>query len=442
MTRDRLTERKAAIIQLQQGRTIEAVAESVNRSVGWVAKWKQRYEAEGWSGLKERSRRPKHLSRETPIEVKATICRVRMELEAEAELGQGLKYIGGRAIRTRLKQEKMKPLPSIATIERVISAAGLTKSKAKPDKAAITYPRLHPSRPHQLTQVDIVPHFLQGGQRVACFNSIDVVSRYPTGQAFEQRRSQDAAEFLIHSWQTVGWSEYTQVDNEGCFSGGTTHPYVLGKVVRLALYVGTQLLFSPYYHPQSNGFIERFHADYSDHVWAGTYLADLEAVNQQAKLFFTRYRQREDHTQLNQHTPDALHHQQPYRQLDRAFQMPTDKLPLRPGLLHFMRQVQPNGLVRVLNVDWPVPQVASSQGVWVTLALQPTGSTLTIFDTAPDASQRQVLAAYPFPLKEPVLPLAQGEEVVTTLIAARLPSAQLSASVRPPHLAGSELLSV
>jgi len=32
--------------------------------------------------------------------------------------------------------------------------------------------------------------------------------------------------------------DYTQVDNESCFSGGFTHPGVLGKVLRLGLMVG------------------------------------------------------------------------------------------------------------------------------------------------------------------------------------------------------------
>ena len=116
-------------------------------------------------------------------------------------------------------------------------------------------------------QVDIVPHYLTGGAQSPCFNAIDVVSRYPTGQAYRQRRSQDACNFLLHVWQEMGVPIYTQVDNEGCFSGGHTHRHVLGKVVRLALTVGTQLLFSPFYHPESNGYVERFHQDYDLHVW-------------------------------------------------------------------------------------------------------------------------------------------------------------------------------
>jgi hypothetical protein len=79
-----------------------------------------------------------------------------------------------------------------------------------------------------------VPHFLKGGERVTCFNAIDASSRYPTGATYTQRRSKEAEEFLIRAWQEFGIPKYTQVDNEGCFSGGFNHPYVLGKVVRLA----------------------------------------------------------------------------------------------------------------------------------------------------------------------------------------------------------------
>jgi transposase InsO family protein len=326
-----------------------------------------------------------------------------VELEAEAELGIGLKYIGGRAIRTRLKQKNVTPLPSIPTIERVISEAGLTKSKSQTIDLEIQYPHLQPTQPHQLCQVDIVPRYLQGGQRIACFNAIDVVSRYPTGSAYAQRRSQDAADFLVHAWQELGIPQYTQVDNEGCFSGGTTHAHVLGKVVRLALMVGTELVFSPVYHPQSNGTVERFHQDYDQHVWQGTYLRNLVDVNQQGQRFFTRYRKREDHSQLKEQSPTQVHHSQEPNTLDMDFQMMPQKIPLRVGRVHFMRKVSQTGTVRVLNVDWNVPRFDSTKGVWVTLEIQADGAMLFIYDEAPDVMNRQCLAVYPFPLKESVM---------------------------------------
>jgi hypothetical protein len=278
-------------------------------------------------------------------------------------------------------------------------------TRPKEPKPAIEYPRLNPSQAHQVCQIDHMPHYLQGGQKVFCFNAIDVVSRYPTGQVYCQRRARDAQTFLIHVWQTIGLPHYTQVDNEGCFSGGFTHPYVLGQCVRLALLVGTELLFSPVGHPQSNGSVERFHQDYQLHVWQDTYLADLQAVQVQADPFFDLYRHSEHHSALHEQTPALVHqHPTPPRLLEATFTLPEGKLPLYAGRLHFIRRVQPDGTVSVLNVDWSVPNADPQKGVWVTLELSPQAATLSIYDAAPDAPTRNCLVAYPFPLKEPVLP--------------------------------------
>ena len=415
METDLFTERKLAVMQLKHGKTMTEVASSLNRSLGWVSKWNRRYAEGSWTGLKEKSRAPIQHGKQLSTTIKKAICQTRMELEAEAELGFGLKYIGGQAIRTRLKQKKVTPLPSVATIERVIRQAGLTKPKAEPMKPEIKYPRLHPKQPHQLYQVDIVPHFLQGGQRIASFNAIDVVSRYPTGRSYEQRRSQDAADFLIYLWQELGIPQYTQVDNEGCFSGGATHTHVLGKVVRLALTVGTELVFSPVNHPQSNGSVERFHQDYNRHVWQDTYLEDLAAVKQQEQSFFALYQQREDHSQLNGQSPAELHYQQQPEKLADDFQLSAHKLPLHEGCIHFMRRVEPEGVVRVLNANWAVPQFDLTKGVWVTIEFKTEGAILSIYDEAPDVSHRCCLVSYPFPLTESVLPAMAIESASKSL---------------------------
>lgn len=402
MTTDLFTERKLAVMQSRKGNSVSTIATNLGRSIGWVSKWLARYEAESWTGLKDHSRAPKRIIHETSPDIQAAICRIRMELEMEAELGSGLKYIGGRAIQARLKEEDVTPMPSVPTIERIICKAGLTKPRQPMVEKRVDYPKLQATSPHHLIQVDIVPHHLQGGQPVACFNAIDVVSRYPTGHAYAQKGSQTAAEFLIHVWQEIGIPQYTQVDNEGCFSGGTTHPYVLGKVVRLALQVGTELVFSPTYHPQSNGYVERFHQDYNRHVWKDTHLEDIAAVNRQSNRFFNNYRQWAAHSQLGGQTPADCHQQYPVKRLAKTFTLSNEKLPLYQGRIHFMRRVQEDGNIQVLNVYWPVPTIAPDTGVWVTLDLTTTGATLSIYDSAPDSPQR-CLAAYPFKLTEPVV---------------------------------------
>lgn len=396
-----LEERKSAIHLLRAGQDPKAIAVELKKSVRWVRKWRRRFQTEGWDGLKDRSRRPHKIARKTTDALQKEIQKARSELESEAEAGKGLKYIGGQAIRTRLKEKGIHPLPSISTIERIIRKAGMTRPYRHPDAPEIKYPHLKVKDSQCLIQIDIVPHYLKGGARVACFNAIDVASRYPTGKAYAQKRSKEAEDFLIRTWEELGIPKYTQVDNEGCFSGGFTHPYVLGKVLRLALQAGTELVFSPVRHPQSNGFVERFHQDYNKHVWEDTYLGSIEDVQVQAQHFFMLYRQR-PHRRLAEQTPKVVH-QSPTR-LPHNLTASRERRPLYAGQVHFIRKVLDDNTISVLNVKWAVPNGKPEQGVWATLSITTGGARLFVFDAAPDASPRRQLAVYYFKISETIFP--------------------------------------
>jgi transposase len=393
-------ERKTAIHLLRSGQSKEEVAEQLGRSTRWVRKWHKRHQTEGWEGLRDRSRRPHKIARQTREEQKQAICQVRSELEAEASEGKGLKYIGGQAVRTRLKEKGLQSLPSTSTIERVLREAGMTRPYKKAEKSETHYPRLKAKHPQKLVQVDIVPHYLKGGQRAACFNAIDVASRYPTGNTYPKRRSKDAEDFLLQVWKELGVPKYTQVDNEGCFSGGFTHPYVLGKVVRLALEAGTELVFSPVRDPKSNGCVERFHQDFNKHVWEDTYLENISDVQEKSQHFFSLYRQR-PHPRLKEQTPLAVH--KPPAQQELSLTPTSSRRPLFEGQVHFIRRVTQECTISVLNVRWEVPAAQPGQGVWATLKIRTSGAKLLIFDAAPDAPVRKSLATHPFKLSEDVL---------------------------------------
>jgi len=392
-------DRKAAIHLLRSGQSKEKVANELEKSVRWVSKWQKRYQSEGWERLKSRSRCPHKIARQTPEEYKEAIRKARSELEAEAFEGKGLKYVGAQAVRTRLKENGLAPLPSTATIERVLREAGLTRPYRKKQEEKVYYPHLTVDHPKKLVQIDIVPHYLKGGQPIACFNAIDVSSRYPTGNSYFKKRSKDAEDFLIRMWEELDIPEYTQVDNESCFSGGFTHPYVLGKVVRLALAVGTQLVFSPVRHPQSNGFVERFHQDFNKHVWEDTYLESISDVRKKSQQFFSLYRLR-PHPRLNEQTPFEVH--KPPVQQNLSLTCTSSKRPLFEGQVHFMRRVGQDVAISVLNVRRDIPAAQPGQGVWATLRIRTSGAKLIIFDAAPDTPFRKRLATHPFKLSEEV----------------------------------------
>lgn len=398
--------RKTAVHLLRGGKTPVEVAQELGRSLFWVYKWRKRFfESQDWQALRDHSHTPKSQPRKLPCKVLQAIRQTRSELEAEAAEPGKLSYIDAHAVYARLRKNGITPLPSISSIERELRAAKLTRPYQAKEGQEVIYPHLHPTRPLQLVQVDIVPHYLPGGPCVACFNAIDVVSRYPTGQQSLQKGSQEAANFLLQVWRELGIPEYTQVDNESCFSGGFTHPGVLGKVLRLALSVGTQLIFSPFRHPESNGYVERFHQDYSKNVWDKIELPDLQAVQRHSPAFFEEYRHSEHHSALNGHCPADLHPVLVHSPLPSESHS-SDRLPLTAGQVHFIRRVDQDKQVMILNIHWDVPAAKPDQGVWATLQFTPKGASLQIYDQAPDAKSRSCLAEHVFLLKEEVVPLS------------------------------------
>jgi transposase len=398
--------RKTAIHLLRSGKSPVEVALELDRSLAWVYKWRKRFFAEqDWQALKDKSHAPKRPPKKLPEAVRRAIREARSELEAEANEPGQLSYIGAYAVQARLRKKKISPLPSITSIERELRAAQMTRPRQPSEAPEILYPRLQPKRPLELIQVDIVPHYLPGGPCISCFNAIDVVSHFPTGQPSLTKRSVDAANFLLHVWREIGIPAFTQVDNESCFSGGFTHPGVLGKGLRLALLVGTQLVFTPVRHPESNGTIERFHQDYSKNLWDKIELPDFQAVQQHSPAFFEAYRHSQHHSALKGHCPADLHPTRLTGSLSADFCLPG-RLPLTVGQVHFIRRVSKEGKVRILNLDWEVPLAQPDEGVWATLEFTFQGATLRIFDAAPDALDRTCLAEYNFPLKEEVQPLA------------------------------------
>ncbi|MBM4460716.1 MAG: helix-turn-helix domain-containing protein [Chloroflexi bacterium] len=122
-------ERMSAIHLLRAEQTVSEVAQQLGHSERWVRKWWQRYQTAAWAGLADQSRAPHRRPRQLSAVVRQQIILARSTLEAQAATGTDLKYIGAPAVRTRLKAQGCQPLPSIASIERVLLAAGMTRPR-------------------------------------------------------------------------------------------------------------------------------------------------------------------------------------------------------------------------------------------------------------------------------------------------------------------------
>jgi transposase len=398
--------RHSLIHLIRSGHSPKEATSELGYCLSWAYKWWERFNEADWDGLKSQSRAPHHHPNRIPETTKRKILAIRTDLEEEAQKPNALSYIGASAIRGRMLERGLKSIPSISTIEKVLREAGATQPRRAQANPVTVYPHLHIENPHQLTQMDNVPHYLCGGTLVNCFNAIDVVSRYPDGKQYEHKSTDEVLDFCLKTFQSIGIAEYTQMDNESSFNGGRTHPYVIGRVPRLMLLVGTELIYSPFYHPESNAFVERFHQDYSKNVWEKVPLQHLPHVQQTSARFFGRYRISRHHSELHGQSPACLHFANPPHLLPKDFVLPKP-LPITEGKIHFMRAVSEDQTIPVFNVNWSAGWAQPYQGVWATLFLTTHGARLCIYDQAPDTLKRQSFANHLFPLSEPVLPLAE-----------------------------------
>lgn len=191
-------EKRCTLVHLiRSGKSVKEAAGAVERSPAWGYKWWKRYRATGtWCVLESQSRRPKRSPRRLSEEVRQQIRQARSELEAAVQYKERFGYFGAQAVRVRLQESGLQALPSVSSIERELRRAGMTHPRQKAPVAQVVYPHLRPARPHELIQADILPRFLSGGAETACFNAIDVVSRYASGRQYEKRTAANAVDFL------------------------------------------------------------------------------------------------------------------------------------------------------------------------------------------------------------------------------------------------------
>src|SRR3954452_24215972 len=88
-------------------------------------KWKKRFELEGLDGLRDRSRRPGSIPIATPVEGEDAIVRARKELADAGEVN------GPFTTAERRAAEGTSPVPSRATIARVLVRRGQVRPQAR-----------------------------------------------------------------------------------------------------------------------------------------------------------------------------------------------------------------------------------------------------------------------------------------------------------------------
>ena len=243
--------RERIVRQVMSGQTPKAAALAVGVCPRTIRKWVARYRAEGLSGLRDRSSRPRWLRRPTPQEIVRKVEQLRRQ-----------RWTG--------KQIAAEVGVSPATVSRVLRRLGLNKLSALEPEPVRRYERENPG---ELIHIDIkklgriggVGHRITG-RRTGVVNRhlgigwefvhvcIDDASRIAFSRVMIDERKESAVAFLeaaVAYYASLGVKvERVMTDNGSCYLSRA-----FGKACKR---LGLKHIRTKPYTPKTNGKAERF----------------------------------------------------------------------------------------------------------------------------------------------------------------------------------------
>lgn len=396
--KEELTLRRKAIHMVLRNVSLQRILQQLSRSRAWLYKWRCRFEEEGWAGLRSHSRQPSVSPQQYSPCVRRLVVQARRRL-TRSPVG----LVGAKAIQHELKQTyTLRRLPSKATIHRIVHQAKLVPNGSGSVEAYFPQPTATPC--FVLHALDWTARYLEGGAKVFAFHTLDLATR-ATVQTISTDKSNPAAwSHVLKTWEILGIPDGLQIDNDAVFCGGYKTPRLLGQFVRLCLYVGIEPIFLPVGEPERNGDVERFHELWDQAFWKRRRFHSVGQVIRCSPEFEAWYAHSYEPPTLNGQTPAQAHRKTNRRRLtaQEIRQLPED-LPITEGRVHFIRCVNPEGQISLLNETWHVSRWLTNQYVWATIVTHQ--RVLKIYHRRSAESKVRLAKTYSYRLNDTVAPL-------------------------------------
>jgi transposase InsO family protein len=249
-------QRYRAVMAVLDGARISEVAAEIGVSRQSVSSWLVRYRDGGLAGLADRSRRPRSSPRQAPPELEARVCELRRDHP---------RWGAQRILHELMRGPQVpEPLPSRATVHRILLRHGLVISRARRKKRS-DYVRWQRPAAMQLWQIDIVygPHLVDvvtGELREArIVTGVDDHSRFCVmARVVERATGRQVCLAFADALQRFGAPEEVLSDNGKQFTDrfGRGGEVLFDKICRRNGI--THRLTQPN-SPTTTGKIERFH---------------------------------------------------------------------------------------------------------------------------------------------------------------------------------------
>ena len=278
-------------------------------------------------------------------------------------------FCGAVGIHQDLDRKGIEDKPSLSTINRVLKRNGLVETECplQHEEKRIYYPVTRARHPGFLHQMDIItPLYITGYGKVSSINRIDVCTSHANLQQYDAKNAESILSFVISDWKTYGIPRYLQVDNEAAFRGGLYHPRTFGKLVRFCLNFEVQMIFIPFNEPWRNGHIESLNGRFQKLVWDKYRVKNLMHLREESLKFQVQHNTYQDYRKEHFCRIPGYGYTETY--LPESFEYDVAQpLPITTGMIHFIRRVDENGCVSILNETFHVEKNLSYEYIWAVI---------------------------------------------------------------------------
>lgn len=389
------------------GRPAAAVARELERSEWWIHKWLRRYEADGVEGLRDRSRAPYRRPTATPEQVVARILEVRRRLE-ESEFGG----VSADAILYELECQGCSPLPSRATVGRVLQRAGVTGKKEQRDRRTERHrPRPVVAQPGIWQQADWVgPRYLRRRVSFSSLHLVDVGGGGAAAAQYPNQRLHHAVRFLTErAWAHLGIPFSLQVDGAFCLAFPNQKLSPWNVFVRTCLAWGVEVVISPPNELGWQNHVESFNGLWQARTIRRHRYQTVSEVEGSSDRFIDYYNRRRPHPGLRvathgtrfpaalveAHRPSLRFPPEGFSLADHQDRTGRLRIPLAKGRLTYLRRVGEGGVIEVAGSPFFVPPAAVGACVVATV--------LTSRRELVVRLDGEVIARHRFPIAEKVI---------------------------------------
>ncbi|MCJ7803363.1 MAG: IS481 family transposase [Desulfobacterales bacterium] len=347
------------------GEKPESVCASLGCSRAWLYKWVKRFVEGDPFWVESRSQRPLITPTRTPLEIEEIIKLVRLNL-----YNRDL-FCGAQAIRWEMEELNVQPLPSIRTIDRILSRQGLTHRRiGRYESKGKAYPKLPSLLPNQTHQADWVgPCYLTSPLRFYSLNVVDTATGRCGLQPSVSKAGQQVIDTLWAIWKRLGIPDNLQVDNEMSFFGSPIHPRGMGPLIRLCLHQGVEPWFIPMAEPWRNGVVEKFNDHYEQRFLQKVPMATVPDLLSGSLAYEQKHNSTYRYSKLGGKTPlKALEVANRKLRFPKKEQSPQHRLKKpETGRYHLVRFIRSNLKLNIFGEMFPMPPELEYQYVVATI---------------------------------------------------------------------------